>query len=331
MTATTARERELVKLDYDARLLKVTSMKERGTGGDPAKLLHKEEKLARTSTELQRLTAEAYSLFDEVEARRCTAIPPILNAFSACFRDEAAVLTETAAALPMLPAMAPPPRSVMLPVAAHPAGAVTAGGAGTGSMASVLPAGSGGSYAAASAYGQPSQPSVPAYAPAGGVPIGTATTAVTASASAPSGAYASSTLMQSPVGATAGRRLPPAPPSGSMAASSGGVAVGGLPQQSEFGKSVPVAAVAPIAPVPPASRLGAPAPNAAAAGGGPVEAGGALVRVTHPFAASQADELSVAPGELLSVTRRHADGWLEVTNHKTGATGLVPENHTKPT
>lgn len=323
-----------MKLDYDARLLKVTSMKEKGTGGDPAALLHKEEKLARTSTELQRLTAETYTLFDEVEARRCAAIPPILNAFSACFRDEAAVLTESAAALPLLPHMTPPPRSVMVPVA-QPAVGVVAGttggaglGAGTGGMASVLPAGGGGA-----AYGQPSQPGIPAYAPAGGAPVGTATTAVTATASAPGGGYASSTLMQSPMGDTAaGRRLPPAPPAGTAAA--GGAAGGGMmTQQNEYasgiagGKSVPVAAAAPIAPIPPASRVGAP--SAAAGGGGPVDGGGAMVRVTHPFAASQADELSVSPGELLSVTRRHADGWLEVANRKTGATGLVPENHTK--
>lgn len=43
------REREMVKLDVDARTRKVAAMKEKGTaGGDPAELQRKEAKLANT-------------------------------------------------------------------------------------------------------------------------------------------------------------------------------------------------------------------------------------------------------------------------------------------
>lgn len=53
------RARDLAKLDYDARARKVRQLKE-SKSPDPRRLLHKEEKLRRTSEALAELTAQLY-------------------------------------------------------------------------------------------------------------------------------------------------------------------------------------------------------------------------------------------------------------------------------
>jgi hypothetical protein len=54
------RERDLVKTDYDARYRRVRQLKEKGSGSDPHKLLHEEEKLERTKVSLENLTVNIF-------------------------------------------------------------------------------------------------------------------------------------------------------------------------------------------------------------------------------------------------------------------------------
>ena len=69
-------------MDCDARRAKVTALKEKGTQGDPAKLPHKEEKLALTESSLKSLTEECYNEMSAWEERRYTELPKLLNEFS---------------------------------------------------------------------------------------------------------------------------------------------------------------------------------------------------------------------------------------------------------
>jgi hypothetical protein len=70
-------------------------------------------------------------------------------------------------------------------------------------------------------------------------------------------------------------------------------------------------------------------PARGASAGGAPGGGEGLARVAFAYQAANKDELSVAPGDMLQVIRRHSDGWLEAKRTRDGATGMVPENHTK--
>ena len=51
------------------------------------------------------------------------------------------------------------------------------------------------------------------------------------------------------------------------------------------------------------------------------------VTVSHPYAANSIDELTIQPGETLTVMQKNTDGWWKGVNQTSGALGWFPANH----
>lgn len=96
------RERELTKVDVDARARKVKGIKEGGSGGDAAKLAHKEEKLQRTRAALDAATRALYDRMDALESGRYAFLTPLLTRFGEVQRAFFAEGGRMAASLPAL-------------------------------------------------------------------------------------------------------------------------------------------------------------------------------------------------------------------------------------
>ena len=52
-----------------------------------------------------------------------------------------------------------------------------------------------------------------------------------------------------------------------------------------------------------------------------------VVKVSHPYAAKSLDELTIQPGELVTVIEKNADGWWKGKNRASGELGWFPANH----
>lgn len=232
------RERELVKVDFDARSRKVRTMKEKGSGGDAQKLLYKEEKLRKTSELLTQLTRALYARFDDIEAARHSMFAPTLRHFTAAQRTFFGEGLRVISSLPDIPEMAAAPLSV------------------TAAQTDA---------AAASSY--------------------------TASDYPPSKSAAAGSVYASPTAASA------------------------------YGASAPVAAAA----------VGGSAYPSAAAMNVPSPAGGATrVQAMYAYKPTNADELELNVGDVLSVLESHADGWMKGARKVDGRVGFFPANHVAP-
>jgi hypothetical protein len=166
------RERELVKLDVDARTRKVAAMKEKGSaGGDPAELQRKEAKLANTQATLNDMTHRLYVHFDALDAQRHNVLGPAMRSFVNAQREFHSAGARLVGAIPPLPerlTIAPlgtVPMSSMAPAAST--GATTVGTVGAAGGLPPLPqhGGMAGGSAGASSAG-PSGPGASAAAPA---------------------------------------------------------------------------------------------------------------------------------------------------------------------
>lgn len=136
------RERELVKLDYDAHYRRAKDLKEKGTGGDPAALLEREQRMQQTQHTLQKLTEALFRQWDDLEAKRHSMVAPSLRRFTALqrtFYEEGVGLCTRLIEIPEMaaavPVYVPSPALAGLNVAgsstpAAAAAAAAAGGAG---------------------------------------------------------------------------------------------------------------------------------------------------------------------------------------------------------
>ena len=52
-----------------------------------------------------------------------------------------------------------------------------------------------------------------------------------------------------------------------------------------------------------------------------------VVKVSHPYVSKSVDELTIQPGEVLTVLEKNTDGWWKGRNQASGALGWLPANH----
>lgn len=146
------RERAMLKVDFDARLRRVSEIKDQGSSAaDPHKLADAEDKLARTEAALREATAALYAAFDALEAQRHAVMGPSLRLFARLQASFFADGVRLAAALPFVPDMAAAvPAAPALPPLRH-GGGVQPAPSSTAQAQAVAPAGASGAASAGSA------------------------------------------------------------------------------------------------------------------------------------------------------------------------------------